>query len=98
MPNKSHWSAPKLENRFGVPEAEVRTTRWSQEGKMSEMIIRPTMKFIYIGYALTILIVGALAVALMRLWPASIPTAWQTWIPWLPALLLLWPLKCHLRN
>ena len=66
---------------------------------MSEMIIRPTMKFIYIGYAVTVLIVAALVVATMRLqWPPSIPSAWQPWIPWLPALLLLWPLKRHVRN
>jgi len=66
---------------------------------MSEMIIRPTMKFIYMGYAVAVLIVAALVIAMMRLqWPPSIPTAWQSWIHWLPALLLLWPLKRHLRN
>ena len=66
---------------------------------MSEMIIRPTMKFIYMGYAVVVLIVAALVVATMRLqWPPSIPSAWQPWIPWLPAILLLWPLKRHLRN
>jgi len=66
---------------------------------MSEMIIRPSMKFIYMGYAVVVLIVAALVVATMRLqWPPSIPSAWQPWIPWLPALLLLWPLKRHLRN
>jgi uncharacterized membrane protein YdbT with pleckstrin-like domain len=66
---------------------------------MSAMIIRPTMKFIYMGYAVAVLIVAALVVATMRLqWPPSIPPAWQPWIPWLPALLLLWPLKRHLRN
>ena len=66
---------------------------------MSEMTIRPTMKFIYMGYAVTVLIVAALVVATMRLqWPPSIPSAWHPWIPWLPALLLLWPLKRHVRN
>ena len=66
---------------------------------MSEMIIRPTMKFIYMGYAVTVLIVAALVIATMRLqWPPSIPSAWQSWIPWLPALLLLWPLKRQVRN
>ncbi|MGD0010379.1 MAG: PH domain-containing protein [Terriglobia bacterium] len=66
---------------------------------MSEMIIRPTMKFIYMGYAVAVLIVAALVVAAMRLhWPPSIPSAWQPWIPWLPVLLLLWPLKRHFRN
>jgi len=66
---------------------------------MSEMIIRPSMKFIYMGYAVVVLIVAALVVATMHLqWPPSIPSSWQPWIPWLPALLLLWPLKRHLRN
>jgi uncharacterized membrane protein YdbT with pleckstrin-like domain len=66
---------------------------------MSEMIIRPTMKFIYMGYAVTVLIVAALVIAMMRLqWPPSIPPAWQPWIPWLPVFLLLWPLKRHVRN
>ena len=66
---------------------------------MSEMIIRPTMKFIYLGYLLVLVIVVALVVALMRIHlPPDIPAAWQPWIPWLPVLLLLWPLKRHLRN
>ncbi|MBZ5670865.1 MAG: PH domain-containing protein [Acidobacteriia bacterium] len=66
---------------------------------MSEMIIRPTMKFIYMGYTVVFLIVVALGVATMRMqWPPWIPSPWQPWIPWLPALLLLWPLKRHLRN
>ena len=66
---------------------------------MSEMTIRPTMKFIYMGYAVVVLIVAALVVATMRLqWPPSVPSAWQPWIPWLPVILLLWPLKRHLRN
>jgi uncharacterized membrane protein YdbT with pleckstrin-like domain len=66
---------------------------------MSEMIIRPTMKFIYMGYAVVVLIVAAVAIAATRLqWPPSIPSAWQPWIPWLPVLLLLWPLKRHFRN
>jgi len=66
---------------------------------MSEMIIRPTMKFIYVGYAVVLLIVAAAGAAMIRMqWPPWIPLPWRPWIPWLPALLLLWPLKCHLRN
>ena len=73
--------------------------RWSQGVRMTEIIIRPTMKFIYLGYMAVVLIVGALVVALMRVQlPASIPSAVQVWIPWLPLILLLWPVKCHLRN
>src|SRR5579859_220455 len=66
---------------------------------MSEMIIRPTMKFIYMGYSLVILIVAATVVATLHFqWPSLISLSWQSWIPWLSVLLLLWPLKCHLRN
>ena len=66
---------------------------------MAEMIIRPTMKFIYFGYLLTTVMVVALVVVLMHVqWPSDIPSQLQPWIPWLPVLLLLWPLKRHLRN
>lgn len=66
---------------------------------MSETIVRPTMKFIYMGYALVILMVATSVAATVHIqWPSRIPTLWQPWIPWLPAPLLLWPLKCHLRN
>ena len=66
---------------------------------MSEMIIRPTMKFIYAGYAVALLIVAAAVAALLRMpWPSWIPSPWQPWLPWLPALLLFWPLKRHLQN
>jgi membrane protein YdbS with pleckstrin-like domain len=66
---------------------------------VSEMIIRPTMKFIYLGYAVVLLIVAAAVAAAIRVqWPPWIPSPWHAWLPWLPALLLLWPLKCHLRN
>lgn len=66
---------------------------------MSEMIIRPTMKFIYIGYAAVLLVAAAAFVATLRMpLPSWIPLMMQPWIRWLPLLLLLWPLKCHIRN
>jgi uncharacterized membrane protein YdbT with pleckstrin-like domain len=66
---------------------------------MSEMIIRPTMKFIYMGYVVVLVIVAASVVALERVqMPPQIPAAWQPWIPWLLVLLLLWPIKRHLLN
>ena len=66
---------------------------------MAEMIIRPTMKFIYMGYALVIVIVVALVVALERIeWSPDVPLSLQHWIPWLPVLLLLWPVERHIRN
>ncbi len=69
------------------------------EENMSEMIIRPTMKFIYVGYTVVLLlVVAAVAVSMHMPLPPWIPSLWQPWIPWLPALLLLWPMKRHLRN
>ncbi len=66
---------------------------------MAEMIIRPTMKYIYLGYALTIIVVVASIVGLRYIhMPAGIPPAVQPWLSYLPVLLLLWPIKCHLRN
>ena len=66
---------------------------------MSEMVIRPTMKFIYIGYVVALLVtVAAVGLALRVHWPPWIPLPLQPWIPWLPMLLLLWPVRFHLRN
>jgi membrane protein YdbS with pleckstrin-like domain len=66
---------------------------------VSELIIRPTMKFIYAGYAVALLIVAAAVAAMFHMpWPSWIPSSWQPWLPWLPALLLVWPLKRHLQN
>jgi membrane protein YdbS with pleckstrin-like domain len=63
------------------------------------MIIRPTMKFIYAGYAVVLLIVAVTVAAAFRMqWPPWVPSPLQPWVPWLPALLLLWPLKRHIRN
>jgi uncharacterized membrane protein YdbT with pleckstrin-like domain len=66
---------------------------------MAEVIIRPTMKFIYLGYILSLAVAAGLVLVLHRVaWPAQIPAACLPWIPWLPVLLLLWPLKRHLVN
>jgi uncharacterized membrane protein YdbT with pleckstrin-like domain len=57
------------------------------------------MKYLYLGYALIAVIVVASVVTLERIHlPARIPSALQPWIPFLPVLLLLWPLKRHLCN
>jgi membrane protein YdbS with pleckstrin-like domain len=66
---------------------------------MAGMVIRPTMKFIYLGYVLVLIFVAASVVVLERTQlPAGIPPALRPWIPLLPAILLLWPIKRHLRN
>jgi len=66
---------------------------------MQPMIIRPTMKFIHLGYAVVGVIVVALVVATFHVQlPPGIPSPLRIWIPWLPVLLLLWPLRRHLHN
>jgi membrane protein YdbS with pleckstrin-like domain len=66
--------------------------------RMPETIIRPTMKFIYLGYAAVVLVVVTLVIATTYVrWP-WLPPSWQPWFPWLSAILLLWPLRLHFRN
>jgi uncharacterized membrane protein YdbT with pleckstrin-like domain len=66
---------------------------------MAEMIIRPTMKYIYLGYALAIIVVVVSIVGLEHIhMPPRIPLALQPWIPFLPVLLLWLPIKRHLLN
>ena len=58
---------------------------------MAEMIIRPTMKFIYLGYIVTILAIGGIVSGVGRL-------DWPPWIAWASLLLVLWPIQRHARN
>ena len=58
---------------------------------MAEMIIRPTMKFIYAGYVATILAIGGIVAGVGRM-------EWPPWIAWASLLLLLWPIQCHVLN
>jgi uncharacterized membrane protein YdbT with pleckstrin-like domain len=66
---------------------------------MAETVIRPTMKFIYLGYLVVAIFVVASIVLLERVqWPDRIPHSLQPWIPFMPVLLLVFPLKSNLRN
>jgi uncharacterized membrane protein YdbT with pleckstrin-like domain len=58
---------------------------------MAETIIRPTTKFIKLGYAAVLLIIIALSTANL-LWQ------WPAWLAWVSGLLLIWPLKAHLES
>ena len=58
---------------------------------MAETIIRPTMKFIKVGYAAVLLIIIALSIA-------TLAWQWPAWLAWISGVLLLWPLKRHLEN
>jgi uncharacterized membrane protein YdbT with pleckstrin-like domain len=53
------------------------------------------MKFIRAGYLLTLLVIVALLVLYFKYWP---PEHRQPWLPGVPALLLLWPIKRHLQR
>ena len=66
---------------------------------MADIIIRPTIKFVYLGYFVVIvIIVGWVALAMRLQWPTWVPPALQPWIPWAPVLLLLWPTRRYLHN
>ena len=67
---------------------------------MAEMIIRPTMKFIYLGYLLVIVIVVASVVALMRIQCAARDSVGlcNLGFPGCPCSFCCGPLKRHLRN
>jgi uncharacterized membrane protein YdbT with pleckstrin-like domain len=58
---------------------------------MTEMIIRPTMKFIYIGYIATLLGIAGIVAAVGRM-------EWPPWVAGASLLLLLWPLQRHVLN
>jgi uncharacterized membrane protein YdbT with pleckstrin-like domain len=58
---------------------------------MAETIIRPTTKFIKLGYAAVLLIIIGLATANL-LWQ------WPAWLAWVSGLLLIWPMKAHLES
>jgi uncharacterized membrane protein YdbT with pleckstrin-like domain len=58
---------------------------------MAEIVIRPTMKFIKAGYVLTLLIIVAAAVA-------AYAFEWAPIVAYLSPVLLIWPLRRHLRN
>jgi membrane protein YdbS with pleckstrin-like domain len=63
---------------------------------MEELIIRPTTKFIKIGYLVVILLVIAAAVAETQI---ELPKELPPWaIPGALALLLLWPASRHFRR
>ena len=58
---------------------------------MPGMIIRPTVKFIYLGYIATILAMGGIVSAVGRM-------EWPPWVAWTSLILILWPIKRHVRN
>jgi len=60
---------------------------------MSEVLIRPTLKFIKLGYVLVLLLV-----ATAGWFSINGPTPAPTWLPAAVAVLLVWPIQRHLRR
>ena len=60
---------------------------------MAEMVIHPTLKFIYLGYAVVLLLIGVSAWFGLSYQEPPMP-----WIPAVVALLLLWPLSKNIRR
>ena len=64
---------------------------------MQDIVIRPSMKFIKAGYALTLLLIVA-ATAVHYLYIVKDYPTMKPWLPIASALLLLWPIKHHIQR
>jgi uncharacterized membrane protein YdbT with pleckstrin-like domain len=61
---------------------------------MTDIVIRPSMKFIKAGYAVTVLVI-ALAVTFHY---KHLPPDQPKWLPWIWTILLIWPIKRHIQR
>jgi uncharacterized membrane protein YdbT with pleckstrin-like domain len=61
---------------------------------MADTVIRPSMKFIKAGYAITLLVVAAAVLLSVQHLPPSYPT----WLPALWLILFIWPIKRHIQR
>ena len=65
---------------------------------MEELVIRPNMKFIKLGYLIVFALIVA-AFVLQNQFPDAFPQETPPWlIPAILALLLLWPISRHVRQ
>src|SRR5690242_9844023 len=60
---------------------------------MAEVLIRPTLKFIKLGYAAILLLIGVAAWFGLSYQDPPMP-----WVPAVVALLLFWPITKHIRR
>jgi uncharacterized membrane protein YdbT with pleckstrin-like domain len=65
---------------------------------MQDAVIRPTMKFIKLGYAAVVLLIVACAVLYFTLIPPDNEWRNRPWILATPALLLFWPIRRHIAR
>ena len=65
---------------------------------MEDTVIRPTMKFIKLGYAVVLLIIVAGVIVFFTM--ISPESEWRSkpWVMALPALLLVWPIRRHVAR
>jgi uncharacterized membrane protein YdbT with pleckstrin-like domain len=61
---------------------------------VSDLTIRPTTKFLKAGTLLAILVIVAVEVFYFRSWRDDLPT----WFPYVPLVILLWPLVRWLQR
>ncbi len=62
---------------------------------MPDIVIRPSLKFIKAGYIATFLVIGIAIFVHYRFLADQYPTPW---LPIASVLLLIWPIKRHLRR
>ena len=62
---------------------------------MPDIVIRPSLKFIQAGYVATLIVVGAVVFVYFKYVPEEnrIP-----WLPFISLLLLIWPIKRHIKR
>ncbi|MGA2133618.1 MAG: PH domain-containing protein [Bryobacteraceae bacterium] len=63
---------------------------------MEDTVIRPTLKFIKLGYAVVLLVIAA-AVVLASMLPQD-DARYRPWAFGLPVLLLIWPVRRHIQR
>src|ERR1700730_18541961 len=68
--------------------------RYNLPTAMADIVIRPSMKFIKGGYALTLAVIVAAIVLTYKYMPADQPN----WLPWISVALILWPVKRHIQR
>jgi uncharacterized membrane protein YdbT with pleckstrin-like domain len=64
---------------------------------MEDAVIRPTLKFIKLGYAAVILLIVAAAIGFSMI-PQDSEWKDRPWILAVPVLLLLWPIRRHIAR
>jgi uncharacterized membrane protein YdbT with pleckstrin-like domain len=65
---------------------------------MEDTVIRPTMKFIKLGYAVVLLLIVAAAILFFTMIPPDNEWRNRPWVVALPALLLIWPIRRHIAR